>query len=266
VPALRARVTDLAGLLSPDQTQRLEATLARYESETGHQIAVLTVPTLDGEEIESFSMRVVERWRLGQKGADNGVLLLVAPRERRVRIEVGYGLEGAIPDAVANRVIDEVIKPRFRAGDYAGGIEAATAALMAAARGEALPVERRPARPGAPHQDPLSALFFAALFGMILTTPFRRVRPVGALVGGTVSGGLAWLLLASLGWAVAGFGVGALLGLLGPGPGMGSRGGRGFGGPLFLPRGGGGGFGGGGGGGFGGGGGGFGGGGASGSW
>jgi len=266
VPALRARVTDLAQILTPDQTQRLEETLARYESETGHQIAVLTVPTLDGEPIESFSMRVVESWKLGSKGADNGVLLVVAPRERRVRIEVGYGLEGAIPDAIANRVIDEVIAPHFRAGDYAGGIGAAAEALMAAARGDALPVERRPARRGAPHQDPLSALFFAALFGSFFTAPFRRVRPVRALLGGAVSGGLAWLLLASLGWAAAGFAIGALLGLIGPGAGgMGGRGGRGWGGPVFLP--GGGGFGGGGGGGgFGGGGGGFGGGGASGSW
>ena len=261
MPALRARVTDLAHLLPADRAQSLEETLARFEEETGDQIAILTVPTTAGEPIESFALRVAEAWKLGQKGTDNGILLVVASQDRRARIEVGYGLEGAVPDVVAHRVIDEVMGPRFRAGDFAGGLEAATQALMAAARGEAR--DRPPAQRGAPHEDPIAALFFAALFGAILSAPFQRVRPLRALLGGALSGGIAWLLLASLAWAGVAFAIGLLLGSLGTG-GLGGRGG-GFGGPIFLP--GGGGFGGGsGGGGFGGGGGGFGGGGASGSW
>jgi uncharacterized protein len=221
---------------------------------------VLTVPGLEGEPIESFSKRVAERWKLGQSGRDNGVLIVVAPQERRARIEVGYGLEGVLPDAIANRILAQRMTPRFAAGDFAGGIEAGAEAVMAAARGEAVPLERRPARGGSPHEDPFSAVFFAALAARLVSAPFRRARPLGALAGGGVGGFLTWWLLASLGWAALGVAIGALLGALGPG-GFGSpgrwRGGRGS---VLGP----GGFGGRGG--FGGGGGGFGGGGASGRW
>ena len=224
---------------------------------------MLTVPTTEGEPIESYALRVAERWKLGQKGADNGLLLVVAAQDRRARIEVGYGLEGAVPDAVAKRVIDDVMVPRFRAGDFPGGLEAATQALMAAARGEAIAVERPPARRGAPHQDPTAALIFAVLFGAVLSTPLGGRQPGRSLLAGGLASGLSYLLLASLGWAVLSFVLAAFFSGTG---GMSGRGGR-FGGPIFIPGGGGfgGGFGGGGGG-FSGGGGGFGGGGASGSW
>lgn len=241
---------------------RLEAQLAAFEQETTHQIAVLTVPSLEGEPIEAFSLRVAEAWKLGQKGLDNGILLLVAAQDRQARIEVGYGLEGAVPDAIAKRVLEDVIFPRFRAGDPAGGIEAGVAALMRAARGEEIPVERRPARRGAPHEDPLSVLGFAAMFAALLGAPFRRARFLGALLGGSVASGITWLILARVGWAAAAFAIGALLGALGASGAGGRR--RGPGG-IFVP-GGFGGRGGGFGGGFGGGGGGFGGGGASGRW
>ena len=223
---------------------------------------MLTVPTTGGEPIESYALRVAERWKLGRQGADNGLLLVVAAQDRRARIEVGYGLEGAVPDAIAKRVIDDVMVPRFRAGDFPGGLEAATQALMAAARGEAVAVERPPARRGAPHQDPTAALIFAVLFGALLSMPLGGRQPGRSLLAGGLAGGLAYLLLASLGWAVLSFVLAAFFSGSG---GMSGRGGR-FGGPMFLPGGG---FGrgyGGGGGGFSGGGGGFGGGGASGSW
>jgi uncharacterized protein len=240
VPALTARVTDAAHLLPPARARALEERLAAFERETSHQLAVLTVPSLEGEPIESFALRVAERWQLGQKGLDNGML----------------------PDAVAKRVLEDVMFPRLRAGDAPGGIEAAAEALMGAARGEQIPAERRPQpllRPRA-QLDPLPTVFFAALLASFFSLPFRRrARPLGALIGGGVSGLCVWLLLASVAWAALAGLLGAWFALAGP-TGMGRRRG-GFG----LP--GGGGFGGGGfGGGFGGGGGGFGGGGASGRW
>ncbi len=138
VPPLRGRVNDGASLLDPGRAAALEAKLARYEQETGHQLALLTVPSLEGEPIESFAVKAFEQWKLGDARRDDGLLLVVAAADRRVRIEVGYGLEGAIPDAIAARVIREAIVPSFRAGDYAGGIERAFDALMAAGKGEAL--------------------------------------------------------------------------------------------------------------------------------
>jgi uncharacterized protein len=269
VPTLRARVTDAAELLPPEVEARLEAQLARFERETAHQVAVLTVPTTDGEPIEAFALRVVESWKLGQKDLDNGLLLVVAARDRRARVEVGYGLEGAVPDAVAKRVLEDVMFPRFRAGDPAGGIEAGVAALLRAARGEAVALERRPARGGAPHEDPLAALLFAVGFGTIGTAvlfgrALRRARTLRALLAGLASGGLSGFLLGSLGWSALAFALGGVAGFILPAV-SGARGPRG----VWHPGGGfgGGGFGRGGlGGGFGGRGGGFGGGGASGGW
>ncbi len=262
-PPLRARVTDQAGLLPAEIRERLETQLAAFERETTHQIAVLSVTSLEGEPIEAFSLRVAEAWQLGQRGLDNGILLLVAAQDRQARIEVGYGLEGVVPDAIAKRVLEDVVIPRFRAGDPAAGIEAGVAALMQAARGEEIPAERRPARPGAPHADPLSVLGFAAMLAAVFGAPFRRARLVGALLGGAVASGVTWLILARVGWAAAAFAIGALLGALGA-SGAGSRR-RGGPGGILVP-GGFGGRGGGFGGGFGGRGGGFGGGGASGRW
>ena len=262
---LRARVTDLAGALPPADAARLEAKLAAFERETSHQIAVLVVPTTGGEAIEPFALRVAEQARLGQRGLDNGILLVVAIQDRRARVEVGYGLEGVVPDAIANRVIDAELAPRMRAGDPAGAVEAAVDALMRAARGEVVPEAQRARAPvAAPRVDPLSAIVFSAFAGSLLALPLRarRRRSLAGAVAAAASGGIAWWVLASLGAA----GLAALLGgfLVAAGPptrGFGRGGGFGFPGGL------GGGFGrGGGGGGFSGGGGGFGGGGASGSW
>jgi len=261
VPPLRARVTDLAQLLPPDRAQRLEATLARFEQETGHQLAVLTIPTTDGEAIESYGIRVADAWKLGQKDTDTGLILIVARDDRRARIEVGYGLEGVVPDIVAKRIIEDELVPRFRAGDFPGGIEAATGALVRAARGEVLP-ERPRAQPRSGGIEPLPLVLFTAFFASALWMPFRggKKRPVGALLGGLTAGGVTWVMLRLVPWALAALALGVLFGWIGPGA---SGGGRRRGGPVVW--GGGGGFGHGGGG-FGGGGGGFGGGGASGSW
>lgn len=143
LPPLRGRVNDLAQLMPSERARNLEALLTRFEIETGHQIAVLTVPSLEGENIEDFSIRVAETWKLGKKGFDNGVILLVAKDDRKLRIEVGYGLEGVLPDALASRIIREVIVPRFRANDYAGGIEAGVEAIRKTIRGEPLPEKAR---------------------------------------------------------------------------------------------------------------------------
>ena len=270
MPALHARVTDLAALLPKERAQQLEATLASFETETSHQIAVLTVPTTAGEPIESFALRVAEAWKLGNKDADNGILLVVASQDRKARIEVGYGLEGAVPDAIAKRVIEDLMVPYFRQGDMPGGIEAATDALMKAARGEQIPFAQRP-QGGASRQvdDPIGFVLFASLIASMLWLPFRggKLRPLGALLGGATAGGFVFLILKVAGWAALAFALATVFGFIGPSmQGVGGRRGGfgrgGFGGGGF----GGGGFGGGGGGGFSGGGGGFGGGGASGSW
>src|SRR6476660_10226027 len=143
VPPLRGRVNDYAGMLPADRAQALEERLARFESETGHQIALLTVPSLEGDSLEDFSIRVAESWKIGKKGVDNGAILLIARDDRRLRIEVGYGLEGVLPDAIANRIINEVITPRFRSGDFAGGIEAGIDTMFKVTKGEVLPERSR---------------------------------------------------------------------------------------------------------------------------
>jgi uncharacterized protein len=238
VPALRAHVNDYAKLLPQERAQALEARLTAYQQRTGQEFGLLTVPTLDGDPIEDFSIRVAEQWKLGRKGEDDGLILVIVPSERAMRIEVGYGLEGSIPDAIAARVIREVLAPAFRQGDFAGGVDAAFGALMHAGsggtEGEApAPVERSARR----HKP--------ALLGFLPFLLFMLFALLGA--GGRGRGrGLRRR-------GHGGFWIGPSIGA-----GFGSHGG--FGG------GGGGGFGGGGGGGFSGGGGGFGGGGASGNW
>jgi uncharacterized protein len=143
VPALRGRVNDYGGVMSQEQVRDLESRLAQFEQETGHQVAVLTIPTLDGEDIEGFSIRVAENWKIGKKGFDNGVILVVAVKDRRLRLEVGYGLEGVLPDAIAKQIISDYIVPRFRAQDYAGGILAGTDAVLKVIKNEPLPESAR---------------------------------------------------------------------------------------------------------------------------
>lgn len=136
VPPLKARVSDLTGTLETVRKSSLESRLEELESRSGTQLAVLIVPTVRPETIEQYGIRVADAWKLGEKGKDNGLLLLVAKNDREVRIEVGYGLEGKIPDVLAKRIIEQEIIPRFRIGDFGGGIEAAVSSLIAAIRHE----------------------------------------------------------------------------------------------------------------------------------
>ncbi len=138
VPALQGRVTDQANLIAPDQKQRIEAQLAQFEQQTGNQVAVLTVETLDGEDIEGYANRVASAWALGQKGKDNGALLLVAHSDRKMRIEVGYGLEPVLTDLQTSVIQNEVIIPYFKKGDFGGGIEAGVKAILSTVEGKAI--------------------------------------------------------------------------------------------------------------------------------
>ncbi len=251
VPPLTARVTDTTSTLGAQQIQALDARLAAFEAQKGAQIAVLIVPTTQPETIEQFGIRVVDAWKLGRKNVDDGALLLIARDDRTLRIEVGYGLEGALNDATANRIIDEVITPHFKTGEFYQGIDAGISSMMQVVGGEPLPEPKQASAVG--KQDYESLMFMGFVIAVALGGMLRALLgrfPAALLVGG-VLGGLAWLVISSgliaLFAGLAAF-VFVLLG--------GFRGG-------YLGMGGGGGFGGGG---FGGGGGGFGGGGASGRW
>jgi uncharacterized protein len=264
IPPLTARVTDLTGTLSGQAVQQLESTLAAFEAKKGSQIAVLIVPTTQPEEIEQYSIRVTDQWKLGRKGIDDGILLLVAKDDRRVRIEVGRGLEGAVPDAIANRIISETITPRFKTGDYAGGITAGIEQIIAVVNGEPLPEpdKKWEHHGGLGEMLPLLLVVVFVASG-VLRSVFGRL--LGSLATGGLAGSIAWLLSGVLpigvGTGVLGFVFAMLVG--GASRGW-TAGGGGWGGGF---GGGGGGRGSsGGGGGFSGGGGGFSGGGASGGW
>lgn len=141
VPPLTGRVVDLAGMLSPETEREVTDLLAAHEEATSNQVAVLTIPTLDGADLEGYSLKVARAWALGTAEHDNGVLLLVALRERKMRIEVGFGLEGVLPDAVAAQIIRHELRPRFREGDYDAGIRAGVRAILAAIDGAYVPPE-----------------------------------------------------------------------------------------------------------------------------
>lgn len=261
-PKLARHVTDLTGTLTAQQVDQLDAQLVALEKAKGAQLVVLMVGSTGDQDIDGYSLAVAEANKIGRKGTDDGALLLVAKDDRRVRIEVGYGLEGAIPDAATARIIREYIAPKFRSNDYFGGISDAVGALTQLINGEALPppVEGSPhdRRGGAGLQNGLMIGVFVALF---LRSMLGRAKPwIRAPLGAVLVGGLLWLLI-SVGAGIIGALVGGVLMLLPGGAGR-SIGGGGWGG-FGGWGGGGGGFGGGG---FSGGGGSFGGGGSSGSW
>jgi uncharacterized protein len=269
IPPLKARVTDLTGTLSAQQRSALEQTLAEFESKKGAQIAVLMLPTTQPEPVEQYAVRVEESWKLGRKGIDDGVLLVVAKNDRKLHIEVGYGLEGVLPDAIAKRIIDNDIVPRFKEGDFYGGIRAGVDRIMRVVEGEPLPppAAHGPSPAGGFHPEFLFILFFFVLVaGGVLRAIFGRF--VGAGLAGAAAGFLGWVLAGSLFVVLTGALLGFFITLVGGmGGGTGHR--RGWGGGPWVGGGGwsgGGSFGGGGGGGFSGGGGSSGGGGASGSW
>lgn len=270
VPALTARVTDLTGTLTAGQQAELEQKLADFEARKGAQIAVLLVPTTRPEEIEQYSIRVTDAWKLGRKKVDDGALLILAKDDHKLRIENGYGLEGVLTDAASNRIIGETMVPLLRQGQYFAAISAGVDQMMRLIDGEQLPPPDRTWQhrgSGAHNWNILPVLLFGLLFGSsILRSIFGRTG--GALLSGGAIGLVVFLLTSVLGIAIgAGIISGLLALLLGASGGGWSSGGGRFGGPFGGIGGGfGGGFGGGSGGGFSGGGGGFGGGGASGSW
>jgi uncharacterized protein len=262
VPPLAARVTDLTGTLSGGAVSSIEAKLADLEAKKGSQLAVLIVPTTQPEEIEQYGIRVADAWKLGRKGVDDGAILLVAKNDRRVRIEVGQGLEGALPDAIANRIITETITPHFKQGDYDGGVQAGIDQMISVVNGEPLP---QPDKKWERHSGLGNMLPLLLIVVFVVSGVLRAIfgRLFGSVATGGLAGGIVWLLS-----HVIPIGIGAgvfafIFALLAGGSRAGWSTGRGWGGMGGF----GGGFGGGGGGGgFSGGGGGFSGGGASGSW
>ena len=271
VPQLRSPVTDLTNTLTREQLASLEQKLLAFEQRKGSQIAVLLVPTTQPEAIEQYSIRVVEAWRLGRRGVDDGVLVLVAKDDRAVRIEVAYGLEGALPDVIADRIVEQVIVPRFRNGQFYEGINEAVDRIVAVLDGEALPEPAQRTR--SPQADGIGSVLPILLMVVFVGSGILR-RMLGGFGGAAATAGIAGflvylltsVLVISIGASVIAFlftlfsgggGGGGFAGRRrsGWGGGFGGWGGGGFGGGGF-----------GGGGGWGGGGGSFGGGGASGRW
>lgn len=262
VPPLVARVTDQTGTLTGEQKASLERTLQQFEARKGSQIVVLMVPTTGGEPIEQFALRAAEKWQPGRKKIDDGALLVVAKDDRALRIEVGYGLEGALNDATARRIVSEVIVPRLKEGDFYGGIAAGVDSIIRVVDGEPLPAPaaRNATTPGGIEQLLPILLIVAVVAGIALRSMLGQLR--GAIAAGAAVGLVAWLMANALAVALIAGVAAFLFTLLGIGGGGfgGMHGGhgriRGYGGYGRGSFGGG----------FRGGGGGFGGGGASGRW
>ena len=229
IPPLAARVTDLTHTLTPGEVATLEAKLAEWEARTSAQLVVLLVPTTLPEPIEGYSLRVAEKWKIGRKGQDNGALFLIAKDDRKMRIEVGYGLEGVLPDVTANRIIREDVAPAFREGRFAAGINAGVDRIIAAVGGDALP----PAKTASAKsrfgnigfEEVLIVLFFVVpVAGAMLRGMFGRVG--GSVVGGGALGVVVWLVVGSIVFGIVG-GIVVFLVMLamGMGGGTGHRGG-----------------------------------------
>ena len=193
VPKLVARVTDTTGTLNAEQRAQVEAQLAAIEQRKGSQVAVLIVPTTKPEAIEEYSLKVVEAWKLGRAQAggqkvDDGVLLLIAKNDRKLRIEVGRGLEGAIPDALAKRIIAETIAPRFKQGDFAGGVSAGVTEIGRLIEGESLPAPWKDGHTEAsePDLDWIGTLIIAVVVGLVVSAIVGRF--FGAIGGGAGAG------------------------------------------------------------------------------
>jgi len=260
LPPLTARVTDLTATLDADQRATLEASLAKIEREHGAQVAILMLPSTRPESIEQFGIRLAEAWKLGRQRVDDGAIIIVAKGDHSMRIEVGRGLEGAVPDVVAKRIVADVMAPKFKQGDFAGGLELAIADLASAIAGEALPAPAAAKGGTAGDSGNLFWLFVAIMAGGLLRS---LLGLAGVLVVALAAGWLAWTIFASWLAAIVVAGIVALFSYLrGNGRGWatggpGGIGGGGWGSGSGWSSGSGG---------FSGGGGGFGGGGASGNW
>jgi uncharacterized protein len=202
VPPLTGRVVDQTKTLSSSDIASLTQTLQDLETRKGSQIAVLIVPTTDGEAIEPFALRVAEAWKIGRKKIDDGALLVIAKDDRHLRIEVGYGLEGALTDVTTKRIIDEVITPKFKSGDFAGGISAGVDRMIAVINGEKLP------EPAPAHWDGASLDDFNPFWIMFALAASGILRgALGRFAGSAATGGVitvvAWFLFGSLALAFA---------------------------------------------------------------
>ena len=216
VPKLQGYVNDYAGMIGPSVKSRLEEELRTFEQSDSTQIVILTVPSLEGESLEEFSIRVAEAWKIGQQGKDNGVLFIVSQQERKIRIEVGQGLEGELTDLMAGRIIDQVIKPRFKQADYDGGFITGVSALISATRGEFKAEPRSAQRRQKGFPPFLTFLLFLGIFVLILGS---LSRILGGIAGALGLPAFVYLAVLPIG-AIAII----LLALVG------------FGGGLFLPR------------------------------
>jgi uncharacterized protein len=208
VPPLVGRVVDQTGTLSGDDIASLNRKIRDFEARKGSQIAVLIVPTTAPEEIEQYSIRVAEAWKIGRKKIDDGAILLVAKNDRKLRIEVGYGLEGALTDVTSKRIIDEIITPKFHNGDFAGGISDGVDRIIGVVNGEPLPAPpvQRQSQSSPPSLEFLNPFNPFVLFGLLLFGGAAR-KLLGRLLGSAVAGGmaalLAWYFFTS--WILAGF-------------------------------------------------------------
>jgi len=201
VPPLSGRVVDQTGTLSSSDVASLTQTIRNFELRKGSQVAVLIVPTTAPETIEQYSLRVAEAWKIGRKKIDDGALLVVAKDDRKLRIEVGYGLEGALTDVTSKRIIDEIVTPRFRSGDFAGGISAGIDRIIRVVDGEKLPTPEPRQRQSSgvlSHIDPFNPFVIFGVFvvGTVLRTTLGRL--MGSITTGGIVGVLAWLIAGSL--------------------------------------------------------------------
>ncbi len=205
VPTLKGRVNDYAGILSPATTQQLETMLQDFETTDSTQIVLLTIPSLEGDSLENFSLRVVEAWKIGQTKLDNGALLLISKNDRKLRIEVGYGLEGKLTDLTSGRIIREVITPRFKEGNFDQGVSDGLSAMMASVKGEFVaPANSQKQNKGV---DPGAIFIFILILFSVLGRVLARIPFLAASVGAVlfpVFGALAlglgglWLLALTL--------------------------------------------------------------------
>jgi uncharacterized protein len=230
IPELSTRVTDLTQTLSPDQQAQLEQKLAAFEAKKGSQIALLIVPSTQPEEIEQYAIRVVEKWKIGREKVDDGLLVLIAKDDRKMRIEVGYGLEGAVPDLYAKRIISEIIGPKFKQGDFYGGLDAGLNSLIGLVDGEPLPA------PAQTSNNNLAEIGFGPFLFLVMFAAIFFNAILGRFFGATATGGSSGLVAALFAGAGAGifWGIAAFLfALLVPwlfGDGSGRRSDRGGGG------------------------------------
>jgi len=214
VPRLQGYVNDYARMISPSAKSKMEGELRTFEQSDSTQIVILTIPSLGGENIEEFSIKVADTWKIGQQQKDNGILLIVSKQERKIRIEVGRGLEGRLTDLMAGRIIDQVIKPRFKQGDFDGGFMTGASALIDGTRGE-FKAEQRPARRGQKNIPPFLSIFlFLAVFTLIVGSVSRVL---GGAIGAIGLPTLVYLIISAINipliilLTLCGFGAGFFL-------------------------------------------------------